>query len=99
MDKPLTRNTSIIELTLTIAGILLVGGIAWGTLASDVENISQRVNEDHQAIQEMRKDLAQVETEVARIKVKVEATDERAQRIENAVNTLLMRIPNGHNGN
>lgn len=97
-EKPLTRNTSIIELSITVAGLLLVGGIAWGTMAAKLEAVESKSGANHDAVGDIKDDVEKLKTDVEVIKVRVESADERSKRIEAAVNTLLTRIPNGHNG-
>lgn len=77
-DKPLTRNTSLIELGLTIAGFLVVIGITYGSMAAEQKTIAEKVEEDHQAIKEIKDDLSSVKTDIAVIQTIV-------TRIEKAV--------------
>ena len=95
-EKPLTRNTSIIELSITVAGLLLVGGIAWGTMAAKLEAVEDKAGTNHSSVNEIKDDVEKLKTDVEVIKVRVESADERSKRIEAAVNTLLTRIPNDH---
>jgi hypothetical protein len=76
------------------AGVtILLGGIAYGSLASDQKSLSEKVDKDQQEIQLIRGDVNNLKTDVAVIKVKLESVDDRGKRIEDAVNKILTRTP------
>lgn len=95
-DKPLTRNTSLIELFLTVAGFLVLGGIAWGSLASEQKNLSEKVDQEHEEIVAIRKDVSDVKEEQAAMKERIQGIDDRTIRILDAVDRINERLPNGN---
>ena len=86
-------NYTLIQIIGSAGVTILLGGIAYGSLASDQKSVSEKVDKDQQEIQLIRGDVNNLKTDVAVIKVKLESVDDRGKRIEDAVNKILMRTP------
>ena len=86
-------NYTLIQILGSAAVTILLGGIGYGSLASDQKSLSKKVDEDQLEIQLIRGDVNNLKTDVAVIKVQVKSVDERGKRIEEAVNKILMRTP------
>ena len=86
-------NYTLIQILGSAAVTILLGGIAYGSLASDQKSLSKKVDKDQQEIQLIRGDVNNLKTDVAVIKVKLDSVDDRGKRIEDAVNKILMRTP------
>ena len=86
-------NYTLIQIIGSAGVTILLGGIAYGSLASDQKSLSEKVDKDQQEIQLIRGDVNNLKTDVAVIKVKLESVDDRGKRIEDAVNKILMRTP------
>ena len=86
-------NYTLIQILGSAGVTILLGGIAYGSLASDQKSLSEKVDKDQQEIQLIRGDVNNLKTDVAVIKVKLESVDDRGKRIEDAVNKILTRTP------
>lgn len=86
-------NYTLIQIIGSAGVTILLGGIAYGSLASDQKSLSEKVDKDQQEIQLIRGDVNNLKTDVAVIKVKLESVDDRGKRIEDAVNKILTRTP------
>jgi len=86
-------NYTLIQILGSAAVTILLGGIAYGSLASDQKSLSKKVDKDQQEIQLIRGDVNNLKTDVAVIKVKLDSVDDRGKRIEDAVNKILTRTP------
>ena len=86
-------NYTLIQIIGSAGVTILLGGIAYGSLASDQKSLSEKVDKDQQEIQLIRGDVNNLKTDVAVIKVKLDSVDDRGKRIEDAVNKILMRTP------
>ena len=86
-------NYTLIQILGSAAVTILLGGIAYGSLASDQKSLSKKVDKDQLEIKLIRGDVNNLKTDVAVIKVQVKSVDERGKRIEEAVNKILMRTP------
>jgi seryl-tRNA synthetase len=86
-------NLTLIQIILSAGVTIALGGMAYGSLASDQKSLSKKVDKDQIEIKLIRGDVNNLKTDVAVIKVQVESVDERGKRIEEAVNKILMRTP------
>ena len=86
-------NYTLIQIIGSAGVTILLGGIAYGSLASDQKSLSEKVDKDQQEIQLIRGDVNNLKTDVAVIKVKLDSVDDRGKRIEDAVNKILTRTP------
>jgi len=86
-------NLTLIQIILSAGVTIALGGMAYGSLASDQKSLSKKVDKDQLEIKLIRGDVNNLKTDVAVIKVQVKSVDERGKRIEEAVNKILMRTP------
>ena len=86
-------NLTLIQIIISAAVTIALGGMAYGSLASDQKSLSEKVDKDQQEIKLIRGDVNNLKTDVAVIKVKLDSVDDRGKRIEDAVNKILMRTP------
>ena len=88
-------NLTLIQIILSAGVTIALGGMAYGSLASDQKSLSKKVDKDQLEIKLIRGDVNNLKTDVAVIKVKVDSVDDRGKRIEEAVNQILMRTQVG----
>jgi hypothetical protein len=86
-------NITLIQFIATAGVTIALGGIAYGSLASDQKSLAKKVDAEEQEIKTIRDDVGNLKTDVAVIKVKLNSVDDRSKRIEEAVNKILTRTP------
>ena len=98
-EEQLTKKFSLIEMIIgtcvSLTGAALLVGLSYGGLSNAQETTTKKVEQNESAISEMRDHIAELKTESAVTAVRVENIEKNTEKIQEALDTLLTRIPNG----